>query len=276
MDFAQIGNLDFWHHWWTTHGDNLVTSTGKIATIIVAYMIVRALLSQLISRLFKLTISGNGGDSRMARVGALQSVLRSTVGFVLGFVVGIMVLQAAGLNIVPLLTTASVAGLAIGFGAQKLVKDVISGFFILVEDQYGVGDYVTIGPASGVVEDLGMRTTRIRDAAGKLFIIANGDINQVFNHSRGALRAWIDVPLPVAADVDKARRVLDDLGRSMAAEMPDKIQSPFKSDGLSQIGAEKITVRFMGEVSARHQDEITLAMNERIRSEFQANEISLA
>ena len=158
---------------------------------------------QVMGRLLRLTVKNGTAQVREARVRALHAVLKSAVGFVLGFVMAIMVLQSAGLNIVPLLTTASVAGLAIGFGAQKLVKDVISGFFILVEDQYGVGDYVTIGPATGIVDDLGMRTTRVRDASGKLFIIANGDISQVYNHSRGALCVWTDIAVPASSDLAK-------------------------------------------------------------------------
>jgi len=94
-----------------------------------------------------------------------------------------MILQAAGVNIVPLITTASVAGLAVGIGAQKLVRDWISGIFILIEDQYGVGDKVTVNAVTGLVEELGMRTTRIRDENGNLYIISNGDISQVCNHS---------------------------------------------------------------------------------------------
>jgi len=268
--------VGFWANWWNSHGDQLFAASVKIAVIIIVYLVIRLLAFHVMGRLLRLTVKNETANVREARVRALHAVLKSAVGFVLGFVMAIMVLQSAGLNIVPLLTTASVAGLAIGFGAQKLVKDVISGFFILVEDQYGVGDYVTIGPATGIVDDLGMRTTRVRDASGKLFIIANGDINQVYNHSRGALRVWTDVPLAASADLEKAKSVLDALGRKIAEEMPNKIETPFKYDGLAQLGADKVTIRFAGGVVAKYQDEVLLALNERIRSEFEANGLSLA
>jgi small conductance mechanosensitive channel len=138
-----------------------------------------------------------------------------------------------------------------------------------------VGDYVTIGIASGVVEELGMRTTRLKDNSGKLFIIANGDINQVYNHSRGHLWVWTDVPLSAGADLDKAKTVLNAAGQAIADEMPDKIKMPFKCDGLSTIGREKITIRFAGGVVARYQDEVLLTLNERIRDELAQNNIGL-
>jgi len=262
--------------WWHDHGDQLIAAAAKIAVIIVVYLVVRLLVFHVMGRLLRLSVKNGTANVREARIRALHAVLKSAVGFVLGFVMAIMVLQSAGLNIVPLLTTASVAGLAIGFGAQKLVKDVISGFFILVEDQYGVGDYVTIGPATGIVDDLGMRTTRVRDASGKLFIIANGDVVQVYNHSRGPLCVWTDVAVPASSDLEKAKSVLDALGRRVVEEMPDRILTPFKSDGLGEIGAEKVTIRFAGGVVAKYQDEVLLALNERIRCEFEANGLVLA
>lgn len=271
-----MADLAFWQDWWSDHRTAFVTSAIKIAVIALAYVVLRRLVFHLLRRVVRLTVRNGVGNMREARIRALHTVLLSAAGFVLAFVAVIMMLQAAGLNIVPLLTTASVAGLAIGFGAQKLVKDVISGFFILVEDQYGVGDYVTIGPATGTVEDLGMRTTRIRDSAGKLFMIANGDINQVFNHSRGPLWAWMDVCVPSSSDLGRVKEILTAIGIAAAEEMTDKIRTPFKPDGLAQIGGDKVSVRFTGGVVASTQDEVLLALNERIRTEFEANGMKLA
>jgi small conductance mechanosensitive channel len=263
--------------WWGDHGDDMLSAVLRIAAILVGYFIVRYLVFQVIRRLVTMPpVSNNRLELRQARVRALQTVLHSTAGFVLGFIAVIMVLQATGINIVPLITTASVAGLAIGFGAQKLVKDVISGFFILAEDHYGVGDYVTISGVSGVVEDLGMRTTSLCDSAGKLFIISNGDIVQVFNHSRGTLFASTDVTIPASTDLDKTKGVLNDVGKAIAEEMPGKVTLPFKCGGLSQLGGDKISVRFSGGVVAMYQDEIMLTLNERIRRAFAENDLPLA
>ncbi len=273
MDTYQIDH--FLRTLWATYSAAIVLSLLKIAAIVGAYIIMNRFVLQLASRLLRAPLMNAMGDMRGARVRALHSMIKSAVSFVLGFIAIIMALQVCGFNIVPLLTTASVAGLAIGFGAQKLVKDVISGFFILVEDQYGVGDYVTIGAASGVVEELGMRTTRLKDNSGKLFIISNGDINQVYNHSRGNISIWTDVPLSVEADLDKAKIALNALGQAIAEEMPEKVKMPFKCEGLSAIGCEKITIRFAGGVVALYQDEVLLTLNERICDELAKNNIEL-
>lgn len=276
---ANIFTADYWDTFWKSHAGDVLMSAGKIAVIILAYLIVRFALGKLIrgllsSRLAKL--SGDLMQTRKARLHALQSVLMSTVGFILAFVAGIMILQSAGINIVPLITTASVAGLAIGFGAQKLVRDVISGFFILMEDQYGIGDYVTIGAVTGVIEDLEMRTTRIRDATGKLYILSNGDITQVCNHSRGRLILCVDYALAPASDLDMARQALDGVGQSIAADFPNEVKEPFKCEGLTQISAASVVIRLTGAVSPSSQDSIRMELNTRVRQALEKSGISLA
>jgi small conductance mechanosensitive channel len=272
-------NTDGWGHFWQTHAENLVVSAGKIAVIIVAYIVLRILIAKLIKGVLNSTLAKRSGEilqARKARVRALQSVLISTVGFVLAFIAGIMIAEAAGINILPLVTTASVAGLAIGFGAQKLVKDVISGFFILVEDQYGVGDYVTIGAVSGVVEDLEMRTTRVRDGSGKLYILSNGDISQVCNHSRGKLTMIVDFGIAPTADIDRARQTLDEVGQSVAADFPKEVKEAFKCDGLSQITAASTAIRMVGAVAPQSQEKIRTELNSRVREALQKQQVALA
>lgn len=270
---------DYWSRFWQTHAESVFVSAGKIAVIVVAYLVVRLVLGRLIRGVLGSTLAKRGGEilqARKARVRALQSLLTSAVGFALAFVAVIMIAQAAGINILPLITTASVAGLAIGFGAQKLVRDVISGFFILMEDQYGVGDYVTIGAVSGVVEDLEMRTTRIREASGKLYIISNGDVSQVCNHSRGKLTMTVDYALAPATDLDEARRVLGEVGQSMAADFSKDVKEPFKCDGLAQITAASVVVRLSGAVSPQSQEMVRIEMNTRAKRALEENGIALA
>lgn len=274
-----ILSAEYWSRLWRGHGDQAVAAGGKILVILVGYYIVRLLVLKLIVRLadsLLAKVSTELAQARESRVRALQSVLRSAVAFVLGFVATIMVLQAAGLNIVPLLTTASVAGLAVGFGAQKLVRDVIAGVFILAEDQYGVGDCVTIGAVSGTVEEFGMRTTRVRDRSGNLWSLSNGDIVSVCNHSRGRLLLWQDVAVPAATDVEKACHVLDAVGEQMAREMPSMVLQPFACKGLAQVSGATATIRFEGAVVSQSQEEVQLALNERIRQAFQENDLRLA
>lgn len=251
---------------------------ARILVIVAGYLILRFVLIKLIGGVLNKSLTKLSGDilhARKARLAALRSMLGSAVSFILAFLAAIMVLQAAGINIVPLLTTASIAGLAIGFGAQKLVRDVISGFFILIEDQYGIGDQVTIGLVTGKVEELQIRTTRIRDAAGKLYVLSNGDITQVCNHSRGDLILTVDYPVASAADIEKAREVLSEVGKSMAAQFPDEIKKPFVCDGVAQITPTSSVIRLKGTVTPDAHEKILFALNSWVREALRQSDISL-
>lgn len=271
--------FESWASLWEAYGTRMVSAAVKIVVIIIAYLVIRFVMIKIINRVVESMFARVGGEilrARQSRILALQSVVTSVVGFVLGFIAVIMVLQTVGFNVVPLLTTASVAGLAIGFGAQKLVKDVINGFFILAEDQYGVGDYVTIGAVTGVVEEVGMRTTRIRDGAGKLCIIANGDIIQVCNHSRGVLFVSFEINLAADSDMDRAAALIDQTGEKLTADMPSKVAEAFKYGGVSQITGSCTTVKVQGAVSAQYQEQVLMEMRERLRRRFAEEELKLA
>jgi moderate conductance mechanosensitive channel len=185
MNYADMLNADFWAKLVQEYGVRAAQSAARIVVILIMYQLVRMMLRRMIDGLVRpSTVEKAGAEVNEPRVLALRSVLKSVITFVLGFVAVIMVLQSVGINIVPLLTTASVAGLAVGFGAQKLVKDVICGFFMLMEDQLGLGDTVTVNTVKGTVEEVAMRITRIRAEDGALHTFANGDITSLSNHSR--------------------------------------------------------------------------------------------
>jgi len=159
----------------------------QICLSIVIYLIVKKISFGILNRWINKTGDlkdkiGIDIDKRLMSIGHL---LRSVVGFLLLFILIVTILSFLGINIAPLLATAGVAGLAIGFGAQKLVKDVVSGFIIIAENQYSIGDYVTIGTFTGEIIEVGIRATTIRDDSGKISILSNGDIINVTNFSRG-------------------------------------------------------------------------------------------
>lgn len=264
---------------WQQYAERAGEAAVKIAVILVGYLVVRFVIFRLVDRLFAPSLAKAAElavRARSARIRALQTVLKSAAGFTLGLVAAIMILQAAGINITPLIMSASVAGLAVGFGAQKLVRDVIAGFFILMEDQYGVGDHVTIGGVAGVVEELGMRTTRIRDAGGRLHIFANGDIAQVCNLSRGKLRVSMDIAVPASMDLDRVISVLNEVGDSIARDCPQEVLEPFRYEGLAQVTGATATLRLEGSVVPAYQEAVRMEMNARIREAFMKHEIQLA
>ena len=279
MDISVIFTDRFWITVWQDYATRAAAAAAKILVILLAFLIIRWVALRLLRRLTAVPLSGLGEDvirAREARVLAVETVLRSTVSFTLGFVALVMMLQAAGINIVPLLTTASIAGLAIGFGSQKLVRDVISGFFILMEDQYGVGDYITVGAITGVVECLGMRTTRIRDKAGKLHTISNGSVAQVCNYSRGRIDATFDVPVPAASDLDKAKDVLNRVGEALADRMPDALREPLVCEGFAQMTGATATIRLVGPIAPGREEEVKMALLAAVREAFAANDLKLA
>lgn len=184
----QFFTSDFWNKFIEKSAEHALPAVVEIVFILALFFIGRLILFRLINRTIALVImrekAAGNGDS-VARARTLGGLLRSVTGYVLIFIAGIMILRVMGADPLPLITTAGVLGLGIGFGAQKLVRDVITGFFILLENQYVVGECVTIGAVTGVIEEIGMRTTKVRDEEGRLTIISNGDITQVTNHSRG-------------------------------------------------------------------------------------------
>ena len=252
---SNLFTIAYWSTFWRGHAERILVATIKIAVIVTAYLILRFLIRRVIGGLLKSSLARLDGEmlhARRARLHALRSMIGSAIGFILGFLAAIMILQAAGINIVPLLTTASIAGLAIGFGAQKLVRDVISGFFILIEDQYG-----------------------IRDAVGKLYTLSNGDITQVCNQSRGDLLLSVDYAIAASADIDKARSVLMAVAKSVADEFPDDINEPMVCGGLVQISAASNVVRVTGTVSASAQEAIRFELNARAQVALSENDIAV-
>lgn len=182
----------------------------RIGIILVLARMVLGIGNKVIDRLLL-------GEARSRFVGrdeqrdkTVASLLKSVSLYVVFFVGGIMVLETLGINTGSLLAAAGIAGLAIGFGAQNLVKDVVSGFFILFEGQFRVGDYVGIGNIAGYVEHTGLRTTWVRAFSGEVHIIPNGEVRQVTNFMGPEMRVLFNVPIAFEEDVDRAIAILEE------------------------------------------------------------------
>lgn len=189
--------------------------------LLVAYLVVKV-IDHWLNR-WSNRISAQEGNQRVL---TLSKVLQSLLTYVIYFIAIVMILQELGVNTASILASAGIVGVAVGFGAQSLVKDVISGFFILLENQYAVGDTVTISGDEGTVEDISLRCTRIKGASGELYIIPNGQINRVVNHSRTDRRAKVDVSVGFEADIDRIQTILAGVGEQMKSEYPEIVQGP--------------------------------------------------
>src|SRR5690606_18463699 len=150
--------------------------------------------------------AGLGQERQSQRVSTLGSLLRSVVTFVIVLITILTIMQVIGLPLGPVLASAGVGGVALGFGAQSLVKDFLSGGFMIFEDQYGVGDIIDTGEAIGTVEEVGLRVTRLRDASGVIWYIRNGEIVRIGNRSQGWSVATVDTEVSYA---ENAERVID-------------------------------------------------------------------
>jgi moderate conductance mechanosensitive channel len=180
----------------------------KIAAIVVIAVIIVAIGKMIIRRMFTLKIKTRLRPSER-REKTLLKLLENTLAYVVYFS-AILAILAEFMNISGLLASAGVLGLAVGFGAQSLVKDIISGFFIIFEDQFSVGDYVEIGTTMGTVEEIGLRTTKISAYGGEIHILPNGSITQVINYSINNSLAIIDVRIGYEVDINRAETLLEE------------------------------------------------------------------
>ena len=204
------------------------------------------------------------------RADTMASVLRSVATFVVWGIAAVMILGSFGFNLGPLLAGAGVAGVALGFGAQSLVKDFLSGIFMILEDQFGVGDIVDVGEASGTVEAVTLRSTRIRDVSGTLWHVPNGEIRRVGNMSQLWSRALLDIGVAYDTDIDRASAIMKGVADEMAAE---EEWAPFFVDGAEVWGVQafaenEVTIRIAAKVTPAKQWAIEREYRARIKRAF--------
>ncbi len=204
-------------------------------------------------------------ERRTQRAEALGSVLRSLASVTIFSVALMMVLAELGVNLAPLLASAGIAGIALGFGAQNLVKDFIAGLFMLLEDQYGVGDVVEVGEVSGTVEAVGLRITTIRDGRGVLWYLRNGEIVRVGNRSQGWAMVVVDMPVGFAG-VEEATEVLQVAATALAEDpefAADLLQAP-EVLGIEQINLDGALVRTTAKTSPEAQWRVGRELRRRL------------
>ncbi|MGH2694766.1 MAG: mechanosensitive ion channel family protein, partial [Actinomycetota bacterium] len=193
-------------------------------------------------------------------------------------VAGIYVIDALGFNLAPLLAGVGIIGLAVGFGAQNLVRDVVTGFFILFEDQYGVGDIIEINEvASGKVEELTLRVTGMRNLDGTLHYIANGAITHVANRSKDWARAIVDVGVAYKEDPERVRKALEIVAREAKADevLGRKLYTEPEILGVEMLGEYEVVWRLIVDTKPARQYEVARELRERIKIVFDAEGIEI-
>lgn len=259
----------------TENGDlNPLGKAVKIVIIFISIKIVSRILNSVIDRSVNRRVR-NVSLVEEKKIRTLVTVFKNVLKYILYFIGIVVILDMFGVNTSSILATAGIGGLAISFGAQSLVKDIITGFFILFEDQYSVGDYITIGDYTGVVEEVGVRVTKLRDFSGELHIIPNGSINVVTNMGRGPMRSLVRVRIPYEEDVDKATRVIEGVLEKIKKENDNIVDGPSVL-GVTSLEDTGVIITIIAKTKPMEQWALERQMRKAIKEAFDRENIKFA
>jgi small conductance mechanosensitive channel len=257
----------------------LTTSGIKVLGILIALLILSQMSKWIVKWLEKFIPEKDPLQAAEAkkRAQTLGNTLRHTLLIVISFIGLLMILGELGIQLGPLLATAGIGALAIGFGAQSLVKDVISGFFIILENQYRIGDAIEAAGVSGLVESVSLRRTVLRDLEGKVHTIPNGEIKIVSNLSKEWARSVLDVGISYREDVDHVIDLLEQIGRELAAEEPWKsaILEPLQIFGVERFEDSQLVIRMVVKTVPLKQWEVGRELRKRIKNRFDEKGIQI-
>lgn len=269
---------------------------GIIAVSVVLIVVVNWLISRLVKRLTSRADAQAAATAkeqhtvenplavlrssarRSQRIAAIGSLLKSVCAALITATAILTILPLFGVDIAPLLVSASVLGVALGFGAQNLIKDYLSGVCIVLEDQYGVGDVIEVSGIIGTVEDVTLRVTRVRDFSGVVWYVRNGEILQVGNRSQGWTLATADIPIDPGADLEAVRSAVHSAAEQMMADpdvSADLLASPFFA-GVESVSSVATVVRIAAKATPDKQTAVSRILRERTRAALQAAGIALA
>src|SRR3954471_5721764 len=253
-----------------------------IVGLIVLGLVIRWVLFKVVHRVVKQAEAGVLPDRlsdrfasanatrRVQRAKTMGDLLKSILTGVLIAVFGTMLLAQVGVNIAPIIASAGILGIALGFGAQSLVKDFLSGVFMIFEDQFGVGDVIDVGDASGTVEAVSLRITRLRDLEGTVWYVPNGEILRVGNKSQNWSRAVVDVGVGYDEDLARARRVLTEVAHELWEDEDYRnviIEEP-EVTGVEALNPDAITLRVLVKTAPLQQWAVARELRQRIKARF--------
>ncbi|MCX4823123.1 mechanosensitive ion channel family protein [Streptomyces sp. NBC_01142] len=262
----------------------LNTGLRILLILIIAILLriaIRRTLTKLIERMNRSAQAVEGtalggllvnAERRRQRSEAIGSVLRSVASFVILGTAGLMILGAFQINLAPLLASAGVAGVALGFGARNLVTDFLSGVFMILEDQYGVGDSVDAGVASGEVIEVGLRVTKLRGDNGEIWYVRNGEVKRIGNLSQGWATATVDVMVRSSENLDQVRSVINEVADDLAKAEPwnEQLWGPVEVLGLNEVLLDSMTVRIAAKTMPGKAIGVERELRWRIKLAFDA------
>jgi small conductance mechanosensitive channel len=249
-----------------------------VAGILVATFLLNVLLRKVITGFIgRFRNHGRRLPREQAkRVETLSLVMRAATTTLLWLIGTMLALSEAGLDIGPLLATAGIGGIAIGFGAQNIVRDFLAGIFVLLEEHYNVGDIVDIAGVSGTVEKITLRTTTLRDIEGRSHVVPNGEIRVSSNHTKGYSRHLLDLPVPYDEDIDRVVETVKQVSGEMQKDpaYTGKILGPIQVLGVEAYGSSSVTLRAYIDTIAGEQFNVGRELRRRLKQAYNDERIS--
>jgi small conductance mechanosensitive channel len=260
--------------WFKLHG-------GRIVVVIILgsiiYFTLQKVIPRFIGRTVRMRMKRKPEIEIQKRSRTISNVITSTIGIMIGIVVLFTILAEVGINIGPALASLGILGLAISFGAQSLIKDLINGIFILVENQYGVGDVIRVGDIAGLVEEVNLRRTILRDLDGAVHYIPNNEINIVTNLTKEYSRVNMNVSVAYKEDLDKVIKIINRVCSNLAddKDWKDKIIKSPQVLRVNALGESGIEIKIVGDTLPLAQWDIMGELRKRIKKEFDKENIEI-
>lgn len=265
--------MSAWFNQLFTQSTELFNLLATTVLILTGGMLLIKIGDASIKRIFHLR--QRNGSEIQPRERTLIHLLESCARYGIYFIMAVTILDRFGVPVLAILSTAGVLGVGIAFGAQSLFKDVISGFFILLENQYSVGEYIGIQGVEGFVEQVTLRCTYLRDFAGQLHILPNGSIGTVTNHSRGSRRALVEVGVAYDSDLEHVVEVLEQVCEETAADLTHILEEKPVVQGITDFGDSAIVFRITAKAKALQQWTVEMRLRRRIKEAFQRESIEI-
>lgn len=288
---AAAASTNTFQVWWETASEWIVGTPLRILIIVVSAIVLQIVINSIIRRVVRRTakkarkerLAQNRKLARTSELSdmllnerteqrseAIGSLLTSMVAIIIWIIALLMILPLLGINVAPVLASAGVLGVALGFGAQTMVRDYLAGIFIIIEDQYGVGDVVDVGPVIGTVEQVALRYTRLRDPSGVVWYVQNGEILRVANRSQGWTMAIVDIPVSYDQDLAKVQDIVDRVAEDMDSDpkYDDMLLGTPMYAGIESVSGEAVFVRITAKCAPEQQVPLARAIRERMKLAF--------
>ncbi len=255
----------------------LATSGLRVVLIAIAIIVLLALLKRTVAKLRSFLEGTIPSEAQIKRAYTLTHIVRDVARIAIFFAGVLMILSEIGIDLGPLLAAAGLGGLAIGFGAQSLVKDLISGFFILLENSVRVGDVVEVAGVSGLVEEIELRTIRLRDLSGNVHVVPNGVIDKVKNMTKDYSYSLFNIGVAYREDVDEVMGVVREIAEELRSDLQfkDDILEPLEMLGVDQFADSAVIIKCRMKTQPIKQWRVGREMNRRIKKTFDARGIEI-